>query len=143
MRIEFDEFMISDDKALLDLDTIAGFLARSYWADKRPREFIESSIANSLCFGIYRGERQVGFARVVTDYATMYYLCDVFIDEEFRGRNLGKKLIETITGLEPFRNITGMLATNDAHTLYEQYGFERDAERYMRRKADFLQSFSQ
>jgi GNAT superfamily N-acetyltransferase len=136
MRIEFGEFIITDDKSMLDLDTIEGFLARSYWANKRPRALIEHSIRNSLCIGIYHGARQVGFARVVTDYATMYYLCDVFIDEAYRGRELGKKLIETVTSLDELRNLTGILGTKDAHGLYEQYGFERDRERFMRRPAD-------
>jgi GNAT superfamily N-acetyltransferase len=136
VRIEFGEFVITDNKSQLDLDTIERFLARSYWANKRPRDKIEASIRNSLCFGIYHGARQVGFARVVTDYATMYYLCDVFIDEAYRGRELGKKLIETITGLEELRNLTGILGTKDAHGLYEKYGFERDRERFMRRTAD-------
>jgi GNAT superfamily N-acetyltransferase len=82
-----------------------------------------------------RGTRQVGFARVVTDYATMYYLCDVFIDEEYRGKGLGKKLVSYITQFEAIRNLNAILGTKDAHELYEQYGFTKDPDRFMRRRS--------
>lgn len=138
MRREFGEFIISDDKALLIMDVIYGFLERSYWANKRPRATTDKAIAGSVCYGVYHGDRQVGFARVVTDSATVYYLCDVFIDEDYRGSGIGKKLIETITQSDEYRNLQGMLRTNDAHTLYEQYGFERDEEKFMRKAPDYL-----
>jgi GNAT superfamily N-acetyltransferase len=128
----YDEFLISDDKSMLKVDTICGFLSRSYWANKRPAEIIEKSINNSVCYGIYYGDRQVGFARVVTDRATIYYLCDVFIDEEYRGRGLGKKSIEVIT--EEFEGMMGLLGTLDGHRLYEKYGFMRNTERFMNRR---------
>lgn len=129
----YDEFLISDDKSKLKADTILGFLSRSYWANKRPAEITEKSIHNSVCYGIYDGERQVGFARVVTDWATIYYLCDVFIDEEYRGKGLGKKLVEVIT--EEYKEINGLLGTLDGHELYEKYGFKKNTERFMNKRA--------
>lgn len=140
MNLQFGQFLISDDKELLNLATVKGFLARSYWASKRSEDRIERSINNSVCFGIYKEKRQVGFARLVTDDATMYWLCDVFIDEEFRGQGLGKKLVETITQSERFKDLSGILGTKDAHELYEQYYFEKDNERFMKRAPDYLRS---
>jgi GNAT superfamily N-acetyltransferase len=130
---ENEEFTINTDKNLLQMEIIQGFLSRSYWANTRTKEKIEQSIENSLCFGVYEGNRQVGFARVVTDYATMYWLCDVFIDEEYRGKGLGKKLVSHITEFEPIKNLTATLATKDAHELYEQYGYTKEPDRFMRR----------
>lgn len=133
MEIYYNEFLISDHKERLDINVIKGYLARSYWANRRSADRIEKSIDNSVCFGIYKGSAQVGFARVVTDDATMYWLCDVFIDEDYRGQGLGKKLVEAITESERFRNLMGLLGTRDAHELYEQFHFIRDHDRFMRR----------
>lgn len=124
MEYKRDPFIISDDPSKLDLDAICDFLSRAYWAEKRPREVIEKSIRFSLNFGVYDGDRQVGFARVITDYATFAYLCDVFIHEEYRGHALGKWLMESILA---HPNLQGLrrwsLATRDAHGLYKQFGF--------------------
>ncbi len=124
MEYKRDSFIISDDPEKLDLDAICDFLSRAYWAEKRPREVIEKSIRFSLNFGVYDGNRQVGFARVITDYATFAYLCDVFIHEEYRGHALGKWLMESILA---HPNLQGLrrwsLATRDAHGLYKQFGF--------------------
>ncbi|MGG1634581.1 GNAT family N-acetyltransferase [Paenibacillus sp. FSL K6-3182] len=132
MELLYDRFVISDDKSMLNIDTICSFLARSYWANKRSLEVIEKSINNSVCFGVYDGDKQIGFARVVTDFATMYYLCDVFVDEEYRGTGLGKKLVEVIT--EQFEGMMGLLGTLDGHGLYEKYGFMKNTERFMNRR---------
>ncbi|MCL4269193.1 MAG: GNAT family N-acetyltransferase [Anaerolineales bacterium] len=124
MEYKRDSFIIADDPEKLDLDAICDFLSRAYWAEKRPREVIEKSIRFSLNFGVYDGNRQVGFARVITDYATFAYLCDVFIHEEYRGHALGKWLMESILA---HPNLQGLrrwsLATRDAHGLYKQFGF--------------------
>lgn len=124
MEYKRDSFIISDDPEKLDLDAICDFLSRAYWAEKRPREVIEKSIRFSLNFGVYDGNRQVGFARVITDYVTFAYLCDVFIHEEYRGHALGKWLMESILA---HPNLQGLrrwsLATRDAHGLYKQFGF--------------------
>ncbi|HYF75256.1 MAG TPA: GNAT family N-acetyltransferase, partial [Candidatus Nitrosocosmicus sp.] len=87
------------------------------------REQIKKSIENSLCFGVYDAERQVGFARVVTDYSVMYWLCDVFVDEEYRGQGVGKLLVEYVVNHHDLKELNGILATRDAQGLYEKYGF--------------------
>ena len=119
------EFTISTDRERLQIEAIYKFLSEeSYWAKERTKEETERAIKNSLPFGVYKGENQIGFARVVTDYATFAYLGDVYILEEFRGLGLSKWLMETIVGhpdLQGFRR--WVLATKDAHTLYEKYGF--------------------
>jgi GNAT superfamily N-acetyltransferase len=120
-----EEFLVTTDPASLDLDFIHGYLVRSYWAEGIPRDIVERSIANSLCFGVYAGDMQVGFARVITDYATFAYLADVFIIESHRGRELSKFLMECIIKhpqLQGLRRWT--LATRDAQGLYEQFGFK-------------------
>jgi GNAT superfamily N-acetyltransferase len=133
MDIKYEDFVISDNKDLLNIETIHGFMLRSYWANQRDRDRTERSIANSVCYGVYHGARQIGYARIVTDAATMFYLCDVFIDEDYRGKMLGKKLVETIMSDAKFKGLFGILGTLDAHGLYEQYGFEKDNNRFMRR----------
>ena len=119
------EFAISTDENRLQIEAIHEFLTEeSYWAKTRTKEQTVTAIKNSLPFGVYKGENLIGFARVVTDYATFAYLGDVFILEEFRGRGLSKWLMETIlshTDLQGFRR--WVLATKDAHALYEKYGF--------------------
>ncbi|MGG1555280.1 GNAT family N-acetyltransferase [Paenibacillus ferrarius] len=140
MKMEWNGFLISDDPRLLNVETVVQFLGKSYWANKRSRERIDISIANSLCFGVYEGARQVGFARVVTDHATMYWLCDVFIDESCRGKGIGKKLVESITQSDELKDLMGLLGTMDAHDLYRQYHFEDDKERMMRRMPDYVRA---
>jgi len=118
------EFQISTDPARIDLDTVHGFLTASYWARGIPRETVERSIENSLCFGIYHGDRQVGFARVVTDRATFAYLGDVFVLPDYRGHALSKWMMECIMAHSDLQGLRRwMLATQDAHGLYRQYGF--------------------
>lgn len=131
------DYEISTDRSRLDLDLIHDFLDReSYWATGRSLDTIRRSIEHSLSFGVYKGARQIGFARVVTDYATFGWLADVFILEEFRGAGLGKWLVEVILShplLQGFRRWT--LATKDAHELYRQFGFKelKIPERWMER----------
>ncbi len=133
------EFIISTDKNRLQIDVIHRYLSEeSYWAQNRTREQTETAIKNSLCFGVYRGENQIGFARVVTDYATFAYLGDVFILEEYRGRGLSKWLMQVIINhqdLQGFRR--WILATKDAHLLYEKFEFSalRFPERWMEKTA--------
>jgi len=127
------EFTISTDPELLDVDVIHDYLSRSYWAAERTREVIQRSIQNSLNFGVYHKNRQIGFARAVTDYATFYWLADVFILEKYRGQGLGKFLVETVTGHPELFGLTGLLATRDAQGLYIKYGFScpEDSKRLM------------
>jgi GNAT superfamily N-acetyltransferase len=119
-----DEYLISTDASRLDLGVIHAFLSTSYWAAGVPEDIVRRSVENSLVFGVYRGEEQVGFARVVTDYATFAYLADVFVLEAHRGRGLGKWLIEVVLSHPDLRGLRRwMLATGDAHELYRKYGF--------------------
>jgi len=127
--------LISDDKARLDRPFIHQFLSqRSYWAQDVAMEVVDRSIEHSLCFGLYKAGRQIGFARAVTDFATFAWLADVFIVEEERGSGYGKKLVAAIVahpGLQHLRRI--VLGTRDAHILYGQYGFAplKYPERFM------------
>lgn len=117
---------IREGAARQDLDAIHGYLARSYWAEGISRERVARSLAESLCFGLFEGERQIGFARVVTDRATFAYLADVFVLEAWRGRGLGKLLIGAVCAHPDLGDVRRfVLWTRDAHGLYEQFGFER------------------
>ena len=119
------EYEISTDRQRIDIATVHAFLTQSYWSPGIPREVVERAIANSLCFGVYHGAQQVGFARVVTDKATFAYLADVFILESHRGNGLSKWLMGFITGHEELQGLRRfLLATKDAHGLYAQFGFE-------------------
>lgn len=134
METFYKNFVISTDKNRLKRETILRFLGQSYWANTRSEDRINKSIDSSICFGVYHDEEQIGFARIVTDHATMYWLCDVFIDDDYRGMGIGKKLIETIVDYEELQGLFGVLGTADAHGLYEQYGFIRNPERAMIRR---------
>lgn len=118
------EFEISTDVTRLDIALIHEFLSRSYWAQDRRRSVVERAIRNSLCFGVYSRDRQVGFARVVTDRAVFAYLMDVFVLPEFRGRGISKALMQTIMDHRDLQNLRlFLLATRDAHGLYARFGF--------------------
>lgn len=117
-------YSISTDRSKLDLAVVHDYLSNhSYWAQGRSLETVRRSIENSLCFGVFLGDQQVGFARVVTDYATFAWLCDVFILDSHRGKGLGKQLIQCVVE-HPLLEELGIfiLATGDAHELYRRYG---------------------
>ncbi len=117
-------FSISTDPARLDRALIHGFLAGSYWAAGIPREVVDRSIEGALCFGVYEGQSQVGFARVITDRATFAYLADVFVLESHRGRGLAAWLMEVIRAHPELQNLRRwILMTRDAHGLYRKFGF--------------------
>jgi len=120
-------FLISTDTALLDVTLIHHFLDQlSYWGKGISLQTVQTSIQNSLCFGVYQHQKQVGFARLVTDKATFAYLCDVFILPDFRKSGLSKWLLQTIRHHPDLQNLRRWtLATADAHGLYEQFGFMR------------------
>lgn len=136
MEIKFNEFIISDDKSKIQPDAVCKLLHTTYWAKDRTIDVIEKAISNSLCFGIYLNDRQIGFARCVTDYATVYWIADVIIDSDYRKLGLGKALIETIVNHEQLKNCFGILGTKDAHGLYEKYGFHLVTDRFMRKMAE-------
>ncbi len=133
MQFFFNEFLFTDDKNLIKIDDVEDLIRSSYWAEDRSLEVIKSSIQNSICYGVYTENRQVGFARVVTDLSTMYWLCDVIIHKEYKNQGLGKKLVDIIVSDSKFSKLLGILATRDAHNLYEKYGFQRDHDRFMRK----------
>jgi GNAT superfamily N-acetyltransferase len=129
MEIIDNGFIYSDDTNLVDINAVHHYLSvESYWAKGIPLEVVKRSIANSLCFGIYKDGKQVGFARWVTDRATFAYLCDVYVATDFRGQGLSKKLMSLmmfhpdLQGLRVYQ-----LGTLDAHGLYAQFGFKASA----------------
>jgi GNAT superfamily N-acetyltransferase len=129
-------FLVSTDPRLLDLDVIHGFLTNCYWAQGIPREVVARSIEHSLCFGIYDGKAQVAFARIITDFATIAYLGDVFVLKSHRGRGLSKWMMECINQHPALQGLRRwILLTRDAHELYAKFGFTplKAADRYMER----------
>ena len=119
-----DGFIISTGNEKMDVDLIHSFLNRTYWAEGISKEIIRRSIEGSLCFGVFENDKQIGFARMITDKATFAYLADVFIIEEYRGRGLSKWLMEVIMSHPDLQGLRRMiLATKDAHGLYKQFGF--------------------
>jgi len=119
-----EEIIISDDKSKLDVELIHKFLTTSYWAKGRTIDEVKNSIEHSICFGVYKDGKQIGFARILTDYTVIAYLMDVFILEEFRGKGFSKLLLKRIFDDDKFKRVKKwMLATKDAHSLYAQFGF--------------------
>ena len=123
---QIGEYLYSTNKSKLKIDYIHHYLSEeSYWAKNIPLEIVKQSIEGSLCFGIYHNQKQVGFARIITDYATFGYLADVFVDKDYRGQTLSKELMKFIMEQEVIEKLRRfMLATLDAHSLYAQFGFE-------------------
>ena len=122
------EYEISDDPARLDLDAIERLLRGTYWASRRTRAVMEKSIARSLCLGAYWRGAQVSFGRIVTDGATIAWVCDIVIDKEHRGASLGTALVEAIVSHPEIADVRQILATRDAHALYEKFGYQRHGE---------------
>jgi GNAT superfamily N-acetyltransferase len=120
-----NDYLISTDKSKINIDLVHDFLFKSYWAEGIPTDTVSRSIENSLCFGVYHDNEFIGFARVISDFATFAYLGDVFILSSHRGKGLSKWLMEIIMNhpeLQGLRRFT--LATRDAHSLYAQFGFK-------------------
>jgi GNAT superfamily N-acetyltransferase len=131
MEYHLNEFTISTDKSRLNARLVHDYLSNTaYWSKGRSLETVVKSIEHSLCFGVYKGNYQVGFARVVTDYATFAWMCDVFILDDYQGQGLGKWLVTCIIShpeLASLRLI--LLATRDAHELYRKYGEFKTVDR--------------
>ncbi len=120
-----NDFTISTNKSLLQIDVINNFLESSYWANNRSKEKTLKAIENSICFGVYHNQKQIGFARVVSDCAVIAYIADVFILEEYRGKGLSKWLMQTMLSHPDLQDLRRwILATKDAHGLYAQFGFQ-------------------
>lgn len=125
-EFEKEDYIISTDPNKLQLNVIHGFLSKTYWAPNISLEKVKISMDNSYCFGVYKNEEQIGFARLITDYATFAYLADVFILEEFRGKGLSKWLMQIIVDSPAVQGLRSwMLKTKDAHGLYKQFNFSK------------------
>lgn len=134
-----DSILYSTNKELLQLDVIHHYLSKeSYWAQGIPLQLVKDSVAGSICFAAYDNGKQIAFARLITDSATFGYLADVFVSEPYRGKGISKQLMKFIMDYPACKKLRRfMLATKDAHTLYEKYGFKKLAfpERIMELKA--------
>lgn len=131
-----DNFVVSTDKSKLDVEATHDFLTNSYWSKGVTFEKVKRSIQNCLTYGVYDCGKQIGFARVTTDYTYFAYIADLYIIEDYRGQGLSKWLMECILANPELQNLRSwMLATKDAHGLYEKYGFKKleDPSRYMKR----------
>ena len=137
-ELQHNGYLISDDPARIDVDAVHAYLARSYWAQGIPRETVARSLANSLCVGVYApGGEQVGLVRVISDYTTFAYLCDVYVLEPHRGRGLSKAAMNAVMSHPRLQRLRRMqLVTEDAHGLYARHGFKVVAqpERHMERR---------
>jgi len=125
LSIKKDGFLISTDKSKLDIDAIHEFLStKAYWCLNIPKEKVITAIENSLCFGVYHGDKQIGFARIITDYSTIAYLGDVYVLEAYRGKGISKWLMETVMGHPALQGLRRwILLTGDAHALYRKFGW--------------------
>jgi GNAT superfamily N-acetyltransferase len=128
-------YYISDDKTLLELDTLYALLQTTYWASERSKETIAKSIEGSQCIGVYTATGQVGFMRIVTDGATFSWICDVIVHPDHRGQGLGKWMMQFMVEYPKLRHTNMLLGTRDAHGLYEQYQFQRKEMMIRRRVA--------
>ena len=122
-----DNLEFSTNKSKLDTDVIIDFLHQhSYWAKERPIDVILSSIKNSLCIGVYHAGAQIGFARILTDYSTVFYLAELFVIPKYQGRGVGDKIMTYIDNIPELKKIRGMLTTRYAHEFYERHGYSRE-----------------
>ena len=126
-------YSIVDGADKIDISEVMALLAQTYWADKRSLETVKHSMEHSRCYGVYLTDdhKLVGFARVISDFATTYYLCDVVIDEAHRGKGLGEALVSYIENLDEYKGLRGVLITRDAHSLYEKFGYKTLNDRAM------------
>lgn len=127
-------YIIKTGFSNMQIDNIYRLLHTSYWAQDRSKEAIIKSMENSLCFGVFDGEKQIAFARVFTDYVTTYYACDIIVDMTYRGQGIGKQLVGYIVEYPDLKSLKGVLGTKDAHALYRQYGFQSADANMMIRK---------
>lgn len=132
------KYRIVEGKENIKVEDVVRLLKMTYWADSRPVGKIDKSMENSKCVGLYVDgvERLVGFARVISDYATTYYLCDVIIDEDYQHKGLGKALVSYVVSMPDYKGLRGLLVTKDAHKLYEKYGYEIINDRAMMRSPE-------
>lgn len=127
MKIKKGDYLITDNKKNIDLDFIIKSLQKTYWAKNRKKEVIINSINNSILISMFKKEQQIGFSRIVTDKAAFAWIADVYIDEKYRGKGLGKWLVKNTTNHPDIKNVSlQLLKTKNAHGVYEKFGFIRD-----------------
>ncbi len=129
--MDITSFYVSNEKSKLQLEAVKALIQQTYWANNRSEATIIKSIENAICYGVYYNDIQVGFGRVVTDYSTVYWICDIIIDENFRGLGLGKLLMSSIMGNKELEGLLGILSTKNAHGLYEKSGFQKETFKMM------------
>ena len=119
-------YSIVDGADQMSLAEVMALLKQTYWANRRPAEQVRTSMEHSRCYGVYLDEAKklVGFARVISDFSTTYYLCDVIVDELYQHRGLGRALVSYIENLPEYQGLRGVLVTRDAHALYEEFGYQ-------------------
>ena len=120
-----DNFRITDDKKVVDIDFVTAELNKTYWAEGRSEEMVKESLQHSVMFSLLDGDKMIGFARIITDYSTFAWLCDVYVHPDYRGNGLGVWLMECVYSHPSTEVWINLLATRDAHGLYEKFGFER------------------
>ena len=134
MEQDFNGYLFSTEKSKIQIEQVEKLMQQTYWAAQRSMDVMKKAIENSICYCIYDKNRMlVGFARVITDYATTYYICDVIIDQSHRKAGLGKELLRIITNDADIKNLLGLLLTKDAHGLYEKYGFLKSGDQFMKK----------
>ena len=122
-----DEYLITDDRAKVQLEVVHRLLAATYWGDRRPREIVDRMVAGSICFSLYHGSKQIGFGRAVTDSTTFTWVADIVVEPEFRGAGLGKWIMECLLEHPAIKGTQLVLQTRDAQGLYEQFGFSENS----------------
>ena len=125
MEWKYQNYSITDDKQLVDVNKVHYLLSSTYWASGRTRQQVEESLKHSICFSVFNENEQVGFGRVVTDYVLFAWIADIVIDPEHQGRGIGKYLMSVLVNHPQIPQNMQLLRTKDAHKLYEKYGFER------------------
>ncbi|MBN2658510.1 MAG: GNAT family N-acetyltransferase [Spirochaetales bacterium] len=133
-----DNYILTDSKDNIDWDFITKSLHSTYWAEDRPEELIRKSFENSVVLSLFRNKQQVGFARIVSDFSCFAWLCDVFVSPEHRGPGLGKLLMNAVSEHESTQVRMTILATKDAHGLYEKYGFTRREMMFLKKEYSTL-----
>ena len=124
MKWQKDNYVITDEKSVVDIAFVTEELNKTYWAEGRPRKMVEDSVKHSVMFSMLNGDRMIGFARIVTDYSTFAWLCDVYVHPDYRGNGLGVWLLECVYEHRSTDVWINLLATKDAHGLYEKFDFE-------------------
>ena len=131
-----DNFIITDQTDAIDREFVLKSLNQTYWAEKRTKQINDTAIENSICLSLFDGEKQIGFTRIVTDYATFAWIADVYIDPKYRGQGLGKWLVENTINHEKIEKVgLKLLKTRDAHELYKKFGFFDDVCMALRKDA--------